>query len=157
MARATINRTNPGSGDSHAVFTDASGANREGVVLAIDGVDAALPADATNGLDVDVTRIQGVVTVEPAGTTGAQSSVSATVTANTTLIAADATRVGLTIYNESSAVLTVLMGAGTQSATVYTVQIPANGYYEVPGAMVSLRASGNWTSATGAARITAVT
>lgn len=157
MARATVNRTNPGTGDAHVVFTDATGNNREGVVLAIDGVDAALPADAANGLDVDVTRVQGVVTIEHAGTTGAQTNVSATVTANTTLIAADSTRVGLTIFNDSTATLFLLMGAGTQSSTVFTTEIPPNGYYEVPDAMVSLRASGNWSSAAGAARITAVT
>lgn len=131
-------------------------------------------ADAANGLDVDVTRLPALpagtnnigdvdvltmptTTVRPAGTTGAQTSVASTVTANTTLIAADANRFALTIYNESTATLFLLMGAGTESATVYTIQIPPGGYYEAPAGTATLRASGHWSVANGSARITAVT
>jgi len=96
----------------------------------------------------------GLVSVKHAGSTGAQTSVAGTVTANTTLIAADATRVGLTIFNESTAILFVLYGAGTESATVYSIQVPAGGYLEVPDAFVTMRASGHWAAAVGSARIT---
>lgn len=91
------------------------------------------------------------------GNDGVTTSVASTVTTNTTLVAADARRVALTIYNESTATLFVLMGAGTESATVYTVQVAPGGYYEVPGAMAPLRAAGHWSAANGSARITAVT
>lgn len=92
-----------------------------------------------------------------AGTAGAMTSVASTVTANTTLIAADAARVGLTIFNESTSVLWILLGAGTESTTVYTLKIPAAGYYECPDGFASLRVSGHWTAANGSARITALT
>jgi hypothetical protein len=101
--------------------------------------------------------VSGTVTTRPSGSTGANTSVASTVTTDTTLIAADANRFGLTIFNESTAVLFALLGAGTESATVYTVQIAAGGYYEVPDAFVKLRVSGHWASANGSARITAAT
>jgi hypothetical protein len=116
----------------------------------------ALPAGTNNIGDVDVLTMP-TVTTKPAGTTGATTSVASTVTANTTLIAADANRFALTIYNESTATLFVLMGAGTESATVYTVQVPPGAYFEVPEGMRTLRASGHWSAANGSARITAVT
>ena len=101
--------------------------------------------------------VAGVVTTTQAGTTGAQTSVASTTTPNTTLLAADANRLGATVYNESTSVLWVLLGAGTESTTVYTLQIAAGGYYEVPNAFCELRISGHWTAANGSARITAVT
>lgn len=42
MARGSIKRTNPVSGDDHAVETDATGRNMEVVVLGVPGSDSAL-------------------------------------------------------------------------------------------------------------------
>lgn len=165
----------PGAGAS--VGTDDCGAaghvQRMKLCYGADADGTQVAADA-NGLDVDVTRLPALpagtnnigdvdvltmptTTVRSAGTTGAQTSVASTVTTNTTLIAADANRFALTIYNESTATLFLLMGAGTESATVYTIQIPPGGYYEAPAGTATLRASGHWSAANGSARITAVT
>lgn len=114
------------------------------------------PTTAANVCVVDPNGAQ-LVKLSKGSNTGGQTSVAATVTANTTLIAADTTRVGLMIYNDSASVLFILLGAGTQSATVFSVAIPANTLFEVPDAFVAMRVSGNWTTAVGSARITAAT
>lgn len=92
-------------------------------------------------------------TTESGSPTGTQSSVAGTVTADTTILASNAARMGAAVYNDSTAVLTLLVGAGTQSATVFTLKIAAGGYYEVPFKFTG-RLAGNWASATGSARVT---
>jgi hypothetical protein len=153
------NVTLPGTGETIAT-EDVSGVEYQKVKL-VDGTAASttgIPGDATNGLDVDVTRVQGTVTTSSArATTGTQTIVASTVTTNTTLLAADSTRLAVTIFNESTSTLFVLYGAGTESATVYSVQVPAGGYLEVPCIFAALRISGHWTTANGNARITAAT
>jgi hypothetical protein len=74
---------------------------------------------------------------------------------NVTLLAANVARLGATIFNDSSAILYVKMGA-TASVTSYTVQIAAGGYYELPYGYTGL-IDGLWASATGNARITELT
>lgn len=105
-------------------------------------------------LAVTVASDQGAIATKHAGSTGAHSIVASTVTTNTQLLAADSTRVGALIYNDSTQILFVLLGAGTESATVFTTQIAAAGYYEVPEAFTTMRVSGHWASANGNARIT---
>lgn len=76
------------------------------------------------------------------------------VATTTTLLAANAARRLATIFNESTSVLFVKFGA-TASATSYTVQVSAGGYYEVPG-FYSGAIDGIWSAANGAAQITEV-
>lgn len=92
-------------------------------------------------------------TTESGSPTGTQSSVAGTVTADTVILASNVARMGAAVYNDSTAVLTLLVGAGTQSATVFTLKIAAGGYYEVPFKFTG-RLAGNWASATGSARVT---
>ena len=86
---------------------------------------------------------------------GANSSVAAAAS-DTSLLAANANRMGATIYNDGVATLYLLLGITAASVTNYTVQVPKDGYYEVPyyytGAI-----RGIWSSATGNARITEIT
>ncbi len=166
------------AGSGTTIATDDAGAPGHvqlfKLAISTDGSATLIPADAANGLDVDVTRLPALaagtnnigdvdvltmptVTTKHAGSTGAQTSVAGTVTANTTLIAADSARFGLIIFNDSTAELTYLLGAGTQSATVFTGKLGPSGYYEVPEAFVAMRVSGQWATATGSARITAAT
>lgn len=84
---------------------------------------------------------------------------------NTTLFDAYPADHGRCIFNDSTAVLYVKFGA-TASATSYTLQIPAGGYYEFPLGSNSLysgqagsgiytgRVDGIWASANGFARVT---
>lgn len=82
-----------------------------------------------------------------------QQSVAASAT-SVTLSAEDKTRLGLSIYNDSTADLYVLFGpAGPASTTAFSVKLSGGGYYEVPIGYVG-PIYGIWSSASGAARIT---
>lgn len=70
------------------------------------------------------------------------------------LIAANANRNGLIVSNASTAILYVLMGGGTATATTtgHSVQIPTLGNYNFGKFRGAL--SGIWASANGSAQIT---
>lgn len=87
--------------------------------------------------------------------TGATTSTAATTSA-ATLKAANTGRKGLTVYNDSSDTLYVLLGAGTVSTTVFTVQMASETYYEVPFGFAGV-VTGIWSGTNGAARVTEIT
>lgn len=121
----------------------------QGVKLLSGTANAAdvIPGDATNGLDVDVTRLPKSGTATLSNVAGSASSV--------TLLSAAAGRLGATIVNDSTAVLYVKFGT-TASSTSYTVKLVADAYYEVPFGYTG-RIDGIWASATGNARVTELT
>jgi hypothetical protein len=83
----------------------------------------------------------------------AQSNVSDTAS-STLLLASNSERKGAAIWNDSTAVLYVLLSSGTASTTVATAKILADGYYETPPSYTGA-IFGIWASdASGAARIT---
>lgn len=74
-----------------------------------------------------------------------------------TILAANAARYGASVYNDDANPLFLLLGAGTVSATVYTVKIPSEGYYEVPYGFTGIL-TGLWSAdGAGAARVTEFT
>lgn len=96
----------------------------------------------------------------PAGdgavSTGTTTSVASQATA-ITILAANTARYGATVYNDDANALYLLLGTGTVSATVYTVQIPPNGYYEVPFGFTGIL-TGLWAAdGSGSARVTELT
>lgn len=77
---------------------------------------------------------------------------------NITLLAANANRIGATIYNTDSGPLFVKFGATATATTSFTVRIVADGYYEFPQPVYRGIVDGIWTtSSTGAANITELT
>lgn len=97
--------------------------------------------------------------VQPAkeirSTTGTQSTVDDSAS-NVTLLAANANRLGATVFNDSTVDLYLKLGA-TASVTSFTCKVAAAGYYEVPSHYVGI-IDGIWASnAAGAARITELT
>lgn len=74
------------AGSGTTILTDDTGAggHAQVVKLAIstDGSGTLIPADATNGIDVDVTRVSGSVTVAQATASNLNANVSGTVSAN---------------------------------------------------------------------------
>lgn len=92
-----------------------------------------------------------VVTKETRASTPTQASVAASAS-SVTILAANANRLGATVYNDSTVNLFLKLGA-TASATSFTVKIAAAGYYEVPFNYTGI-IDGIWDSATGSARIT---
>lgn len=88
--------------------------------------------------------------------TGTASSVDST-TVSGTLLAANASRRGATIYNTDANALYVLLAAGTASATNLSWSIAANSQYEVPFGYTGIIV-GVWAGdGSGAAKITEFT
>lgn len=71
-----------------------------------------------------------------------------------TLLAANTARLGATIFNDSTSMLYIKLGA-TASTTSFTVQLLTNAYYEIPYGYTG-RIDGIWGSATGNSRITEI-
>ncbi len=93
----------------------------------------------------------------PAGDGAANTGTSTQVASGTsavTILAANTARYGATVFNDDANVLYLLLGTGTVSATVYTVQIPSGGYYEVPYGFTGVL-TGLWAAdGSGSARVT---
>lgn len=144
MANAIQNAEHIGPNDT--------GDNVEAKRVAQYGYDASaaqwrrVAVDANGAVSVDA----GASTSSAATT----STVSDTAT-STTIIASNADRTGATIANDSSAVLYLLLGSGTASATNYTIRLPQYGYYEVPFGYTG-QINGVWATdpGDGAARVT---
>ena len=88
-------------------------------------------------------------------TTATLANVSSSAT-NVTVVAANANRLGLLLYNDSSAVLYLKFGA-TASASSFTVALAAGAYWEMPQPVYVGIVDGIWASANGAARVTELT
>jgi hypothetical protein len=136
-----------------------AGTNAVGKLAANDGVDIG---DVTiNNASIAVTgpltdaqlRASAVPVKETRAATATVTSVADTAS-STTLLASNASRLGASITNDSSARLYVKLGT-TASATDYTVSLAQNDYYEVPFGYTG-RIDGIWASDpnAGAARIT---
>lgn len=108
------------------------------------GLPAALGSNG--GLKVEANGAKNTATV---------SRVSASATA-VTLLAANANRRRVIIYNDSTAVLRVKLGSAA-SATDYTYRLGAGDTYESPTDWVYTGiVTGIWDSATGAAQVTEI-
>lgn len=101
----------------------------------------------------------GTVTSAAKAAAAAFSQVAAATSA-TALIGANAQRLGLTFYNDSTAVLYLLLGGavtGTvNTTTTYTLQIPAGGYYETPWNFAGA-VTGIWSAANGTVKFSEFT
>lgn len=101
------------------------------------------------GLNIDASNRMNVRQQSP---TSALTSVAGSAT-SVTLLASNTARTSAAIYNDSTAILYIALTSSAASATAYTVQVPASGYYEVLGGYTG-QINGIWASATGNARIT---
>jgi hypothetical protein len=112
-----------------------------------------------DGTPVDVDPLTGAVAitgnitasaVAPSGT-ATVTRVPAAITA-TTLQAANSDRKGITVYNDSTSVMYLKLGAGA-SPTDYTVKLQKDSTYEAPFAWIGI-VTGIWVAANGAAMVT---
>jgi hypothetical protein len=94
-----------------------------------------------------------VASVAPTAST--VTAVTSTTTNGTTLQAANTSRVGLYIFNDSTAILYVKLGTGA-TPTDWTIRIAAGGFYELPVPYYRGAVSGVWATANGFARVTEV-
>lgn len=147
-----------GGGDPPIATDDVSGVHFQKVKLdgGGDGVSAPITGDTGNGLDVDVTRVQGTVNVAfTRPSLGTVTTVAASAS-SVTLKALNGSRLGLLVYNDSTANLYLKLGA-TASTTSFTVKVAAAAVYELPAPVYTGVVDGVWDSATGNARVTELT
>lgn len=86
-------------------------------------------------------------TVQPVTSSTANATTVPSATASTTLLAANSNRKGATIYNSSTATLSLELGATAAAATAPIVMLPSD-YYEVPFGYTG-QISGIWSAANG--------
>lgn len=148
-----------------AVLVDAAGAVAVGQKTMVASLPVALASDQTaltvGGLDAGsvsrslLTDTLGQLRNLPGRAPTANVTNVAAAVASTQLLAANALRVGVIIFNDSTSVLYVKFGTAA-ATTSFTVRVAAAGYYEVP-AYYSGVVHGIWNTANGAARVTEVT
>lgn len=86
--------------------------------------------------------------------TGAKSNVGSSAS-SVTILASNASRKGAIIYNDSTQILYLDLSGGTASNSSYSVQVPSQGYFEVPGPSIYTGLiTGIWAAANGNARVT---
>lgn len=109
-----------------------------------------------SSVPVVISSDQSTVSTQPVKSgTGTTSNVTAT-TSTVTILAANASRLGATVFNDSNKALFLKAGSGA-STTSFTVNVPRNGYYEVPYDYTGIL-TGIWGSGvSGAARVTEFT
>lgn len=122
------------------------------------GVSAVNIQDGGNSITVDGTvAVSGTVTTsETNATTGTRTSVNDVAT-DVQLLASNASRRVATIFNDSTEILYLALGAAAASLTDYTAQLFPRGYFETPYRYTG-EIRGIWANnASGAARITELT
>lgn len=87
--------------------------------------------------------------------TSVQSNVAG-VALDTVILASNTNRTGAMVFNDSNAILYLLLAVGTASPTLHSVQLIAQAYFEVPFNYTGV-IKGIWASATGSARVTEMT
>lgn len=89
--------------------------------------------DPTTAANLAAVDASGRLTVTlPAGPTVGTITTATVTTSDTSVIAANTARLGLTVYNESGSTCYLAVSVTAASVTAYTVQIPVGGYYELP-------------------------
>jgi len=112
-----------------------------------------------NGTGTGSVGIQAVTLVDSAGTpTGGSPAAFSTATATqvaasataVTILAANTARRGATFYYDAAAILYLLPGAGTPTASVYQIKMGSGlyTYYELPPGYTGI-VKGIWSAATG--------
>lgn len=106
------------------------------------------------GNGVQSPAVTNVPTKELRSTTGTQTSVASSAS-NVTLLASNANRLGVVIYNDSTQNLFVKLGA-TASSSSFAYFAAPGGHVEIPYGYTG-QIDGIWASANGNARVTELT
>lgn len=135
---------------TESVLNDPAG---HGPVTVKPGGQAAVSQDRALVVAISPNNSFTVSPAKPA--TSVTSSVAAAVS-NTILLPSNGTRLGATIYNDSSSSLLYVKLGATASTTDFTVKIFPLGYYEVPYGYTG-EIDAIWSVASGFARIDELT
>lgn len=99
-----------------------------------------------------------IVNAIPSNANNSFPSTVAASASSVQLMGSDPYRRAGMIYNESTAIMYLLLASSAATTSNYTVQVPPNGYYELPGPNVySGIINAIWSSAVGNARVTEMT
>ena len=147
--------------DSSGIKTDMDtlagivSANKAAVKTAAGDIADLSHGQGTMAASVPV-AIASDQTPKTAGTATRSSVASAA--SDTSLLASNTSRKGATFYNDSTAILYLAYGSGAATTSSYTLQVPANGFFEMPPEPIYTGAiRGIWASANGNVRITELT
>lgn len=109
--------------------------------------DVVLPRTLDSYGNLKVAAQGGAATGTKANVASSGSSV--------TILASNTARKGAVIYNDSTQILYLDLSGGTASNSSYSVQVPSQGYFEVPGPNIYTGLiTGIWAAANGNARVT---
>lgn len=109
--------------------------------------DVVLPRTLDSYGNLKVAAQGGAATGTKANVASSGSSV--------TILAANTKRKGAVFYNDSTQILYLDLSGGTASNSSYSVQVPSQGYFELPGPTIYTGLiTGIWASANGNARVT---
>ena len=142
------------------------------VTIPATGSGTATPIVSTDNITADSSQVQNVQLVGvsggaltrvvvaadgsleagPSAAAGNRADVASSAS-DVTILAANTSRECAAVYNDSTAVLYLLVGTGTSSASNFTVRLLQTGYYEVPAGYKGI-IKGIWASANGFARVT---
>lgn len=110
-----------------------------------------------NSVPVTLASDQTAILFSPAKAAAATLSNISASASSVTLVSLNASRLGATIYNDSSATLYLKLGS-TASSSSFTVKLYQDDYFELSGPHIYTGIiTGIWDSATGNARITELT
>lgn len=158
MADNTV--LNLGAGGDTIATDDIGGVKHELVKVEYGADGVATMVDAANPFPVtDAAAAVSLASID-LKTGGASSGSAVTSVAdsatNVTLLASNAARLGATVYNDSTEILYLKLGA-TASLTSFTSRLIPNAYYEIPFRYKGI-IDGIWANnSTGNARITELT
>ncbi len=116
--------------------------------------DPFFTSNSVGGAAVSSSNPLPVASSSAGNATATPTQVAATTSA-TNLLAANSGRRGATIYYDGAAILYLLEGSGTPSATVYTTKLGAGYFtqYDAPAGFTGA-IRGIWSAATGSANVT---
>ncbi len=131
-----------------------AGTNAIGKLAANSGVDIG-DVTLNNDQNAGTTSSNTIRIVIATGATGTLSNVAASAT-SVTVLAANTSRVGATITNDSTSDVYLKYGSSA-STTSYTYLLPAGAWWSYEGEYYNGIITGIWNTATGNARVTEVT
>ncbi len=128
------------------------------VPVAIASNQGAVAVGVTSGTAFDANSgtigANSLRTVAGGAATGTKTNVASSAS-SVTVLASNTSRKGAIFYNDSTQICYLDLSGGTASSSSYSVQMPSNSYFELPGPnLYNGAVTGIWASANGNMRVT---
>lgn len=140
--------------DEIALDTDNLATIAGAITAAIMQSNTAQIAGTTTAVNAGTVSAGTQRVVQGSAATGTKSNVVSSAS-SVTILAANTSRKGAMVYNDSTAILYLDLSGGTASTSSYSVQVGAQAFFELPGPIIyNGLITGIWASANGNARVT---